>query len=49
LAVHLAVHDASLAYGKLIGIVKLTADRKNPFHSAGISAASEALTSHLAL
>jgi hypothetical protein len=29
------------------GIVKLTAERKNTFHSAGISSGSEALTSHL--
>jgi hypothetical protein len=29
------------------GIVKLTAQRKNTFHSAGISSGSEALTSHL--
>jgi hypothetical protein len=31
------------------GIVKLTADRKNTFHSAGISSGSEALTSHLGI
>jgi hypothetical protein len=29
------------------GVVKLTAERKNLFHFAGISSASEALTSHL--
>jgi hypothetical protein len=29
------------------GIVKLIAQRKNTFHSAGISSGSEALTSHL--
>jgi hypothetical protein len=31
------------------GIVKLTADRKNTFHSAGISSDSEALTSYLGI
>jgi hypothetical protein len=31
----------------IYGIVKLTAERKNPFHSAGTSSGFEALTSHL--
>jgi hypothetical protein len=31
------------------GIVKLTTERKNTFDSAGISASSEALTSHLGI
>jgi hypothetical protein len=44
--------DASLAHRNedsvaAEGIVKLTAERKNTFHSAGISAGSEALTSYL--
>jgi hypothetical protein len=33
----------------LNGIVKLTAERKNCFHSAGISSGSEGLTSHLGI
>jgi hypothetical protein len=42
-------HLARLKQGMLTGIVKLTAERKNTFHSAAISSGSEALMSHLGI
>jgi hypothetical protein len=39
---------SSLPTGRgFLGIVKLTAERKNTFHSVGISSGSTALTSYL--
>jgi hypothetical protein len=43
---HLALFNGSNSF---VGIVKLTAEPKNTFHSARISAGSEALTSHLSI
>jgi hypothetical protein len=42
-----ALSRSVLDHGR--GIVKLTAERKNTFHSVTISSGSEALTSHLGI